>query len=637
MKKIIYTFLLFLFLPILTNAASINYDITNFLIDANILENGDMKVREIIVLDGTFHGYVRELQYKNPKLSDYTPGNINFANSAIYNANGISNVVVSTKKLENNKIDRQILNENFDVLTRVTNEKIATDGNYIYQREDDILSYKMYQSAEEEIIAFQISYTIDKAVVLHNDIAEIYWTFIGTNFTDKINNLKIYVHLPNEPTEFYFWAHGDITGEINRLENTTVLAEMKSLDKNSVIDLRLLFNKELITESTKLRNSKEDALDKIRAIEEERAEKVNKQREIIRFVRKIIKSVTILYYLGLLCLWIFIYIKFDKEYKSDFNSKYYREFTGNYNVEVIDYLMNKNITPNAMSASIMNLIYKKNIEVEEISKENNGKKKKYRFHLKNNEKVNDTEQVLLDFLFEKVGKNNTFTTTDLEKYAKSSKTCDKFGKYYSEWKNCVVKDAEREKFYETNGIPIVSGILLLLVTILIFLVVVYYHVDFILSYFILPMSIFFLFYTILIKKRTKKGNEDYLRWKAFKNFLNDFGNFKVKELPEITLWEKYLVYATVFGLAENLEKTMNVKIAEYQTIPEGTVIINNWNPWIDFHIYHMINQSVNHAVSSSVAATLANANSKNSSGSGFGGGFSGGAGFGGGGGGGHGF
>jgi ribonucleoside-diphosphate reductase alpha chain len=36
------------------------------------------------------------------------------------------------------------------------------------------------------------------------------------------------------------------------------------------------------------------------------------------------------------------------------------------NVEVIDYLMNSNITPNAMSASIMNLIYKKNIKAEKI-------------------------------------------------------------------------------------------------------------------------------------------------------------------------------------------------------------------------------------------------------------------------------
>ena len=46
--------------------------------------------------------------------------------------------------------------------------------------------------------------------------------------------------------------------------------------------------------------------------------------------------------------------------------------------------------------------------------------------------MTDTEQVLLDFLFEKVGKNNQFTTKDLEKYASSTKTCEKFSKYYTD-------------------------------------------------------------------------------------------------------------------------------------------------------------------------------------------------------------
>lgn len=170
------------------------------------------------------------------------------------------------------------------------------------------------------------------------------------------------------------------------------------------------------------------------------------------------------------------------------------------------------------------------------------------------------------------------------------------------------------------------------------MVVMYYHIDYFPCYFLLPVSIVFLIYTIVIKKRTRKGNEHYLRWKAFKNFLADFGNFKIKELPEIILWEKYLVYATLFGLASEVEKSMNVKIAEYERTPMHTEVYNGWHPYIDFQIFQAINHSVNHAVSSNIRATTANANSRNSSGSGLGGGgFSGGSGFGGGGGGGHGF
>ncbi len=632
MKKIL--FLIFsLLMYINVQASSVNYNITNFLIDANILENGNLEMKELIVLDGTFHGYVRELEYKNPKLSDYTPGEINFANSAIYNAKGISNVKVSTRNVTNEEITFETFQKIFTPLTRALNEKIAKDGNFIYHNEEDILSYKMYQSAEDEAIAFFVSYIVEDAVVIHEDVAELYWNFIGTGFTDKISNLQIKLHLPKEDNTdaFHGWAHGDITGEIDFVDQKTILAQMKSLDKNTVVDIRTTFDKSLIHSNT-LRHSNEMALEEILKIEEKRAEDANKQREFIRTVRKITKGMTYIYYVILIILWFYVYFKFDREYKSEFNSKYYREFTGSYSVEVIDYLMNKNITPNAMSASIMNLIYKKNIEVTEIPSE---KKKKYKFILKNNDKVTDTEQILLDFLFEKVGKENTFTTNDLEKYAKSSRTCESFSKNYNEWKNCVIKDAEREKFYETNGIPIVTGILVLLISILIFLVVMYYHIDLISSYFLLPVGILFLFYTILIKKRTKKGNEDYLRWKAFKNFLNDFGNFKIKELPEIALWEKYLIYATIFGLADKVEKSMNVKISEYQNV--SSTYTTQWNPLYDWNLYHIINRSVHTAFTSNMTANQANANSRNSSGGGFGGGFSSGSGFGGGGGGGHGF
>lgn len=633
MKKI-FLGILFLLFPTIVSASSINYEITDFLVDAEITVEGNLNVQELIVLDGTFNGYIRDLAYKNPKLQDYETGNINFANSAIYNASGISNVKVSTKKVSD-EITFGTFNEVFIPLTRALSEKSGINGNYYFKENKDLLSYKMFSSADDEIVAFLISYTVDKAIVIHNDIAELYWTFIGNDFADTINNLKIRVTLPQaDHSALRYWAHGDITGNINQTDDKTILATMKSLSKNNAIDIRMLFDKSMITNSEKLRNSKQDAIAPILEIEGKRAEDANNQRAFIKTIYNAAKWGANILFIILISLWIYIYFRFDKEHKSKFNAKYYREFTGTYNVEVIDYLMKKSITSNAMSASIMNLIYKKNISVEEIS--STEKNKKYKFILQNNNEVSDTEQMLLDFLFEEVGKENSFTTTDLEKYAKSTRTCEKFTKSYSNWKSCVVKDAEQEKFYETNGIPVVIGILSMLVSILYFMVVMYYQVDYFLSYLVLPASIVFLFYTIFLKKRTIKGNEDYLKWNAFKNFLNDFGNFKVKELPEIVLWEKYLVYATIFGLADKVEKSMNVKISEFQDFHTEGSIYYNWNPIIDFHIYHLINNSVNTAISSSIQATAARANS-NSSSNGFGGGFSSGGGFGGGGGGGRGF
>ena len=114
---------------------------------------------------------------------------------------------------------------------------------------------------------------------------------------------------------------------------------------------------------------------------------------------------------------------------------------------------------------------------------------------------------------------------------------------------------------------------------------------------------------------------------------NTPGNFEVKELPEIKLWERYLVYATIFGIANKVQKTMKIKLDEMN--------IDTTNPTIHDYIYfNAISNNISSSMSDSVKTSLsavAQAAASSASGSGSGGGFSGGGGFGGGGGGGHGF
>ena len=129
---------------------------------------------------------------------------------------------------------------------------------------------------------------------------------------------------------------------------------------------------------------------------------------------------------------------------------------------------------------------------------------------------------------------------------------------------------------------------------------------------------------------------EYKKWMAFKKFLNDFGRFDEKELPEIVLWEKYIVYATVLGVAERLEKTMKIKINDYKDVDFTTGDIILMNHMLRHDFVSSMNSSINKVYTTS-RSTIASSSS--SSGVGSGGGFSGGGSFsgGGGGGGGHGF
>ena len=628
--KYIILSLIILLVPTFVKASDVDYEITNYYIDSYILENGDLEIKELIVLNGSFNGYIRELATSNSVLS--SSNKIDFEHDAIYNASGIYDMKIGAKKIKNVSFDT--FNEEFEAL-ETSDYSSSNSKKTVVTKYNNYDEYKMYYRSNNESVAFLLDYKLDKAIVLHNDVAELYWQFIGNDFTDQINDLKIRIHLPNndKSDSFRVWAHGDLTGEIEKEDSKTVYAYVKYLYPNSPVDIRINFDKNLITDTSKVKKSNEEALDSILKVEKERALEANRIRKRQQKIAAIANYTGIFLIVFQIVNIIYIYFKHDKEYKSDFNNDYYREFFDDFNVEVGDYILKRTITPNAMSASIMNLIYKKNIKAEKIEVEE-GKKENYEFTLLNKDNLSDTETKLVNFLFEKVGNNNKFTTEELKKYAKSTKTYSDFNNTYTSWKNSVINDGKKLKIFETS-IP--NKIFNVLFCLLVMFIGIIFSTNIGLSipYVIATiLSIIVVIYSLQVLKRTKYGNEQYLRLKASKKFLLDFGAFDIKELPEISLWERYMVYATLFGIASKVSKTMNVKIQEISNY-ESVQTFNT--SYYDFELCNIINSSISSAVSMASHTAMEVAASSMSSSSGSGGGFSSGGGFGGGGGGGHGF
>ncbi len=152
---------------------------------------------------------------------------------------------------------------------------------------------------------------------------------------------------------------------------------------------------------------------------------------------------------------------------------------------------------------------------------------------------------------------------------------------------------------------------------------------------IIILAIVYGIYLLTIKRRTKYGNEEYAKWKAFKNFLENFSDFSDYPMPSIVIWEKYLVYATSFKIADKVMKQLKVKLPEISDA-QG----NDQLTFMSGYFYGRYNSFVFvDAIRNSYRDAKVNAMSTiaahhASSGGGRGGGFSGGSSFGGGGGGG---
>ena len=620
MKKVLVAIICFLCIPVVTLAA--DYDIEHFYIDATLKVNGDMDVSELIVLNGTFNGYERDIIYQ----SSYTN----------YNASNIENLSVSAKHV--NKVSFETFYEYFDTFSQVTYANNGDMGKYILSSLNEGIRLRMYYSTDNESTAFLIKYTLKDVGILHSDVVEYYWNFIGNGFEDDIRDLQIRVNYPSKMNkdDFSWWFHGPLTGNSDIVNvnsaYTSVLASVKKVSAYEAVDFRTIVPKDGFNELLFKKIDNEEVKTSIIEHEDEIVakdlEKIKKNKTLFYTF----EGLSVIYYVILIIVWIYVYKKYDKERTPKFNLEYNREFIDDYNVEVIDYLMNSNITPNAMSASIMNLIYKKNIKAEKILEEKDG----YKFTLLNRDNLNETENYLVDFLFDRVGTNNEFTTSKLKKYAKSTQTCDRFMSSYTKWKNKVIEDGKNQNFFDKLPGRFGYGFFMLLAAFLIYLFgVIVFHVEFFLIHTLIFAAIIFIVYIGTIKRKSEKGIEDYTKWKAFKKFLNDFGTFSEKELPEITLWERYLVYATIFGLADKVEKAMNVKIKELDVsnmYGNNYIFINNYD--LTSSINHSINQAYQGAQST---ITRESASASGGSFGGHGGGFSSGGGFGGGGGGGRGF
>lgn len=684
MKKIysIIIFLLFLFIPFKINAYE--EGISKYYIDMTVQDNGNLYIKELIILNGDFNGFERIINYKNNKLLSFD-GSINsFRGSDIYNGSGIN--LISIKNISvNNNSSFETLFDSGDEFIEVTSASKGDYGKYIRSVKSNGEVYRIYNPSNGKEKGFYLEYELENMAVVHEDVGEVALN-IFDELTEYINVLEMQIHIPNNQTLLRGWAHGPLTGEITLINNNLIKVTASKIEPNNPIDVRFAFDKDVIKNSKKISNV--SALDKIVEVETEWANEANAEREQAKlqleiyakeavkiakenptrenynyavemvnylpnselktslqnelidvltlveqkenFSRNLFTIILITWIVGLCLLVYYIYKKYDKEYDPEFKGEYYRDFPANYGPEVVSYLLNRKITPNDLSASMMSLINRKIISVEKVQA---SKKEDYLFTDSGvREGITTAEKNLLNLVFQTT---NSIKLSEFKKKAKSS--YESFISMYDDWKLQATAISRAEEFFEENNQKYLGILYSILGFVLSFaLYRNYIHIAIYLIVFILSLGSFIYFITIT--KRTKKGNEDYSRWMGLKRFLKDFSTIDTKSLPEVALWEKYLVYAMPLGCAKKLSKDMQLKIKEIGYVDSADI-----NMYDIGYMMHL-NRVINSAVVSSVQAAYAErsreqmsdiASSSSSSGGGFGGGFSSGGGsFGGGGGGG---
>ncbi|HZK24990.1 MAG TPA: DUF2207 domain-containing protein [Oscillospiraceae bacterium] len=594
-----------------------SYDFPQITIEAEITPEGDMWVTEqrTVNFNGTFHGLSLWIKTQNPIT--------------------ISNVEVA----ENN------LTYTFNPGT-----EYGPAGTYMIKDEADRFLIDWSFDATNTNRTFTVRYRVNDVVQVHDDVAELYYQFIGGEWEVAAHQVKVNLHLPEKAAvnEIRAWGHGPLYGEVQIPANDLITWEIEPLPAYTFLEGRVTFPPSLVPLAT--HSTGKAALPDILAEEEQWADQANREREeakqevdnendwrplpIIPRQSPLLPYLAAFILLGSSGFAFWAWYRYGKEFKPNFSGDYYRELPADYTPAELGVLWRfGKTTTEDLTATLIDLARKGFLQIEEVVVEKRSiffgsKKEDYRvIRTAKQASLAEHEEQLLDFLFTRVSKDNAFTFDELEDYAK--KHASRFRSFWTDWQNTVSAQSGKLDFFDTSvnlvkGIVIVVGILMLPLGLLMANLLT---PAFIIGGIIIVISGFSL------NRRSRNGVEQFVRWRAFRKFLLDFSNMESHELPSLVIWEHYMVYAITLGVAKEVIKQLQLV---FPLESDGQSFGNGWFMYSGAYraasfaamtrSFDKLNQSFNE--------TVRIASSPPSSGSGGGGGFSGGGGFGGGGGGG---
>lgn len=601
-----------------TEAAS-DFDLEAMNFEVELTEQGDMKVTEIwqVDLNGMTNTLFKTFKTDSSKYSN------------------IENVTV--QEMENGAF------KNFTQISQLQYH-VTTDCYYARKNSsgDFEIAWGVNQSSGDK--TYIIQYTVTDAISVYNDCAELYWQFIGEDFSSPISKVTGTIKLPNSVENMdhlRIWGHGGLNGEVERTDASSAYFTMSPYITGNYLEIRMLvLEPEMFPYASRIitRNMQDSIIQEETAW----AEIANEEREAIKRREATIFWISMLVSAILCAILVTQIIKIIQKIKQTPKKKpsmeleYFREIPNeNSTPSEVGFLYYyqktpmQSIMPRVLAATMLDLSLKKFITFETTAE----KKEEVIVTLKQevDTKVLKPSEEKIYELFKKVaGEAKRFRMKNFTKYAKQHNTS--FLNTLNEIEKEAKKEQEAQGNYEyevekQRNAWSMKGVTAWIVAI---------AVGFPLAVLGIPLlavgmsAICLLIYSIVCHKMvkrlsglTQKGIDEKHKWEGLKKYMDDFSMIDKREVPELVIWEKYLVYATLFGNAQKVLEQLKVVYPEFADddyLSHTTYFYLMAHTDFNTSFINSVNRSMQSAYQSSVRT------SSYSSGGGFGGGFSGGGG-----------
>ncbi|MCL2332244.1 MAG: DUF2207 domain-containing protein, partial [Actinomycetia bacterium] len=548
--------------------------------------------------------------------------------------------------------------------TPVAQSDADIDGTIHYrltQKDANTTELSIFKPVTDESVRYVITYTVSDLIERHPDTAMLYWSFIASHWEKPVNRVEATILLPAgaavQKSDLRAWAHGSLTGTVTIRDDGSIHLAVDDLPAKTPLSVRALYPPTLFPDAT-LREG--EIKPGILAQEQELSDQANAARRRARILEGFYTYGIPALALVIIAVLVVIWFLYGKEYpdQKPFAGEYWREDPApDLSPALIGAIWRMGKTePLDFSATILQLVDSGVITLTQAQVQETRffglsdtfvKVSYFQIDRSKTADLSPIEHKAVALLTQVAGASGvaadqppgSFTIDDLKAYAQSHRSA--YREAWTDWQDTVTKLAEA-RYIEHRSVAIsgavhaIRGVAAFVIFAMLFVspgvfMSLFTHLPAVLSgVAVLAASAIF---GRLILRRSHEGNRLYHYYHGIYRYLKDFSRMEEKPVASVVLWNRYLVLATIFGIADEVAADLKVALPEMVNDPAFAPTFI-WFYAGGLHV--AAGQSFSGAFSSALTSAQVAA-TPNSSGGGFGGGFSGGfggGGFGGGGGGG---
>jgi uncharacterized membrane protein len=519
-----------------------SYSIPSIDMDLFLQNDGSIHVKETIhySFSGTYNGVYRDLPLKSGQV--------------------LQNVKVSTDGVYSSD----------EIIDQGTNQRIKI---YLYS---DAAKTSPISNRDVDVT---LEYDLLHVLRFYNDIVELQYKLVGEGWEEPIGQLNAKIHVPSSDGVKY-WLNPPYYAKNSSWQGNTLAVTSGTIPSGDYLEVRMVLPKSQFSANpTNGTIINQDALNQIEQIQ-------NDYQNQLNFKSTLYSILAILMVLAIFVP-VIIYYRYGREPKIDYQAEYERDIPTDDPPALVNAICGPGFSKkigepdmDGFKATIMDLIDRKYLlmEKEPPSKEGYGIDDSMFLKVnpeKDKSALKEFELDILNFL-EEFEEDGLISLDQISADLSDRETAKSFRDTYNNWKADIkdrfLSDDQLNKIFIKKGDTYLKifGVAGIIVAAIVFFITITDS---------LPAATFALLASIVLGvvsiislilpqkiagQWTTYGEEYDAKWHNFKKYIQDFSLIKEYPPESVTIWNKYLVYATALGVADAVRKAMELYVPSEQ-------------------------------------------------------------------------